>query len=121
MNSSHPIGRSRRQHSPEFKRGLVALCQHGVSVSGIALAHGVNANLLRRWINQYQNEPPAPVAAEPPKLVAVHVDLPADTHANNVIECESASCICHETAFIFSAKFAGTAYCMSIPSVFTAH
>ena len=86
MNSSHPIRRNRRHHSPEFKQGLVTLCQPGVSVSAIALAHGVNANLLRRWINQYQNEPPVSVASEPSKLVAVHVDLPAETQANDIIE-----------------------------------
>lgn len=35
------------------KRELVARClQPGVSVAGMALAHGVNANLLRKWITQ---------------------------------------------------------------------
>jgi transposase-like protein len=33
------------------KRELVKRClQPGVSVAGMALAHGVNANLLRKWI-----------------------------------------------------------------------
>jgi len=83
MSSSYPI-RRRRQHSPEFKHGLVALCRPGISVSAVALAHGVNANLLRRWINQYQNEPPAaPVVSEPPKLVAVQVDFPAQVPARD--------------------------------------
>jgi transposase len=50
MRSSSAI-RSRRHHSPEFKQELVGLCQPGASISGVALAHGVNANLLRRWIN----------------------------------------------------------------------
>jgi transposase-like protein len=77
MGSSYPI-RRRRQHAPEFKRGLVALCRPGVSISAVALAHGVNANLLRRWINQCRNElVAAPVASQPSKLVAVQVDLPA--------------------------------------------
>jgi transposase len=90
MNSSHPIHRSRRQHSPEFKQGLVAQCQPGVSVSRVALAHGINANLLRKWIDRYRNQLPAPVLAEPSKLVAVHVELPvkAQTEAacSEVIE-----------------------------------
>ena len=77
MSISPSIDRRRRQHAPEFKQGLVALCRPGVSVSAIALAHGVNANLLRRWINQYQNELPAPIESEPSKLVAVQVDLPS--------------------------------------------
>ena len=59
MNSSHSTRRIRRQHAPEFKQELVALCQPGVSVSAVALAHGVNANLLRRWIHRYSGEPPS--------------------------------------------------------------
>ncbi|OZB73966.1 MAG: hypothetical protein B7X37_07145 [Halothiobacillus sp. 14-55-98] len=48
-----PSARQRRHHSPEFKAQLIALCQQpGASVAGVALAHGVNANLLRRWIRQ---------------------------------------------------------------------
>jgi transposase len=41
----------RRQHSPEFKASLIEACSKpGVSIAAIALANGVNANLLRRWI-----------------------------------------------------------------------
>jgi hypothetical protein len=33
---------------------LVELCKGpGVSVAGTALAHGINANLLRRWVVKY--------------------------------------------------------------------
>jgi transposase len=33
------------------KRELVRRClQPGVSVAGLALMHGINANLLRKWI-----------------------------------------------------------------------
>jgi transposase len=43
--------RRRRKHSDEFKAQAVAACRHaGVSIAAIALANGVNANLLRRWI-----------------------------------------------------------------------
>ncbi len=52
MVLSLPI-RRRRQHTPEFEQRLTALCQPGTSVSAVALAHGINSNLLRRWINQY--------------------------------------------------------------------
>ena len=46
--------RRRRIHSIEFKTELVAICsQPGVSLSAVALAHGVNANLVRRWIKQF--------------------------------------------------------------------
>jgi hypothetical protein len=42
-----PTLRIRRRHSTEFKQELIGLCQPGVSISAIALAHGVNANHLR--------------------------------------------------------------------------
>lgn len=43
--------RSRRRHSDEFKREVVeACCRPGVSIAGVALAHGLNANLVRRWL-----------------------------------------------------------------------
>ena len=53
MSSSHPVHRTQRHHQREFKQGLVALCQPSVSVSAGALAHGINSNLLRRWIQQF--------------------------------------------------------------------
>ncbi len=44
----------RRTYSGKAKRMLVELCKApGVSVAGLALAHGINANLLRRWILRY--------------------------------------------------------------------
>lgn len=85
MSSTHPI-RRRRSYTAEFKQRVVALCQPGVSVSEIALTHGLNANLLRRWIDQHQNELPAPVSSELSKLVAVQVDLPAEPSVSDTIE-----------------------------------
>ena len=46
----------RRRFSQEFKRQLVDQCQPGVSVTGIAMANGINPNQLRRWIRQYRAE-----------------------------------------------------------------
>jgi transposase len=44
-------GRRRRRHSDEFKAQAVAACQQpGVSMAAVAMAHGINANLLRRWV-----------------------------------------------------------------------
>jgi len=43
--------RRKRTHSKEFKEELVRACgEPGISVAGIALANGVNANLLRKWM-----------------------------------------------------------------------
>ncbi|WP_228129196.1 transposase [Pusillimonas sp. T7-7] len=43
--------RRRRRYEPQFKAELVAHCQQrGISVASVAQDHGINANLLRRWI-----------------------------------------------------------------------
>ncbi len=45
------LKRRRRLHSEEFKADVVRACSEpGVSVAGVALANGVNANLVRRWM-----------------------------------------------------------------------
>jgi len=48
-----PQGRRvRRQYSTEFRAQVIeAASQPGVSVAAIALANGMNANLLRRWLS----------------------------------------------------------------------
>ena len=46
----------RRRFDAQAKRELIEAClQPGVSVAGLALAHGVNANLLRKWISRHQH------------------------------------------------------------------
>jgi transposase len=46
----------RRTYTPQYKRDVVKRCSEpGVSVAGVALAHGINANLLRRWIVQHRH------------------------------------------------------------------
>jgi transposase len=40
----------RRRHGAEFKAKVLADCDvPGASISGVALAHGLNANLVRQW------------------------------------------------------------------------
>jgi transposase len=84
MDSSHSI-RRRRQHAHEFKQRLVALCLPGISISGVALAHGVNANLLRRWIKQFSAPHPLPSIPAPMPLVPIQVELPPANSASDVI------------------------------------
>lgn len=41
-------------YDPQAKRELVRLClQPGISVAKVALEHGINASLLRKWIGLY--------------------------------------------------------------------
>lgn len=47
--------RQRRQYSAQFKRDVVAACSApGVSMAAVALANGLNANLLRRWVSEHE-------------------------------------------------------------------
>jgi transposase len=44
---------SRRRHSSDLKSKVLAACaEHGVSVAQVALAHGLNANLVHKWRRQ---------------------------------------------------------------------
>lgn len=89
-------GRRRRRHSDEFKaKGVSACLQHGVSTASVALAHGLNANLLRRWVTQQgrgtgsdvpalssstiseipQSFVPLALSPSPAKTGDIHIDL----------------------------------------------
>lgn len=83
-----PMRRSRRRYTEEFKKQVIEVClQPGVSMASVALANGLNANLLRRWVTERQEEvagtailpdqPPLEIA-EPttPGLVPITVAMP---------------------------------------------
>lgn len=75
-----PAGRRRRRkHTAEFKAELIRACQQpGVSSAAIALANGLNANMLRRWVNcAEQPESAAAPARPPPPPEFVPLKLPA--------------------------------------------
>ncbi len=58
MEIEKPV-RRRRNHGEDFKQAVIAACvEPGASVAGIALANGVNANLVRRWMRERGVEPP---------------------------------------------------------------
>ena len=91
--------RRRRRHSDEFKAEAVAACmQPGVSVSAVALARGVNANLLRFWLRNAEMKPAgrvesaisvvsiaAPITVPPkPAFVPMTVPAPASTPKQDI-------------------------------------
>ena len=48
-----PKRATRRTYPLQFKREVVAQCLvPGASVSAIALSHGINANVIRKWLPQ---------------------------------------------------------------------
>jgi transposase len=69
------------------KQELVRRCQQpGVSLARTAMLHGVNANLLRKWVSQANGARPSPrkrLASPAPTLLAVKtVELSAPAEAS---------------------------------------
>ena len=83
--------RRRRKHSPEFKATIVAACcKPGVSSASVAMANGINANLVRRWVKDAEAEPEVglkrgrpgrAVTAKPSAPAAKFIPLPLPTPA----------------------------------------
>lgn len=49
--------RRRRRHEPEFKAQVIEAClEPGVSVAAVALANGLHANFLRRWVKEHREQ-----------------------------------------------------------------
>lgn len=75
-------GRRRRHHPEEFKQAVIeACCEPGASVAGIAMANGVNANQVRRWMRERGIEVPKrrmlmPAAEPVPAMAPEFVQVP---------------------------------------------
>ena len=54
MASEAPANRPKRRfYSPELKTQVMQECrQSGASVAGVALSHGINANIVHRWLRE---------------------------------------------------------------------
>lgn len=66
----------RRYYSPELKGQIVAECQvSGASVAGVALAHGINANIVHRWMREQAD---ALLPAPRNEFVALNLPQPVE-------------------------------------------
>ena len=97
-----PLKATKRRHSAAFKRKLVKLTeQAGASVAAIALAHGINANLLFKWRRAQANRSarlkpvtqavllPVTMEPVPPASAIIELPMPAvRAPAAGVIEIE---------------------------------
>ncbi len=62
-----PGRRVHRRHGAEFKDQVIRACrQPGVSIASVALANGLNANMLRRWVSEAVRVGPVAAAARAP-------------------------------------------------------
>jgi transposase len=72
---------SRRVHGAEIKAQVLAECRDsGMSVATVTLAHGLNVNLVRKWlagrdIKRAELAAPRPVVPSPPAIQFVPVEM----------------------------------------------
>ncbi|MCP1118267.1 transposase [Robbsia andropogonis] len=70
-------GRTRRTYSREFRSDLVAQSQQlGMSCSALAISHGMNPNVLRRWIKESGQTPAPKKATQHIDTVPAFIPLP---------------------------------------------
>ena len=54
-SSRYSVPRTRRVYSAQFKADLIAAClQPGASIAATAREHGMNANVLHRWLREHR-------------------------------------------------------------------
>lgn len=80
--------RERKSYSKSFKAQVVHECQQpGVSVAAIAMSHGINANVVRRWLPLFRDQQAvvlpafvpvnvAPVNSKPKAQASAVIELP---------------------------------------------
>ena len=83
--------KTHRTYTPEFKAQLVAACQRpGSSIAALAGQHGMNANVLHRWLKEHlhsgrhqlaQADMRAIAAVAPQPAAFIPLALPAATPA----------------------------------------
>ena len=71
-SDARPEVPKRRFYSPEFKRQTIGECgQAGASIAAVALRHGMNANIVHRWLRERSQNAMAvpPLAFVPVRLM----------------------------------------------------
>ena len=86
----YAVRRTHRTYSAQFKTDLVAAClRPGASIAALALQHGMNANVLHRWLKEYgqgrhrcegASDALAVTVSEPPPAF-IPITLGAPAHA----------------------------------------
>ena len=85
--------RQRSSYPKPFKAQVVREClQPGATVSSVAIRHGINANVIRKWLPLYRDQLPAalpafvPVRAAPKRSTeaSVMIELPLGEQAITV-------------------------------------
>ncbi|MGF6707293.1 IS66-like element accessory protein TnpA [Pseudomonas frederiksbergensis] len=75
--------RQRSSYPKPFKAQVVQEClQPGASISSVAITHGINANVIRKWLPVYRDQS----AAAQPAFVPLRVSPKRSAEALAIIE-----------------------------------
>ena len=81
-NAADPAKRSHRSYPAAFKIQVVHECrQRGASVADVALRHGINANIVHRWLHEFDRGHFQAAQVAQPGFVPVLLDAPASADA----------------------------------------
>ena len=73
----YSVPRTRRTYTPQFKSELLTACkQPGASIAALALQHGMNANVLHRWLKDHR-QGSSLLSDEIPAPAFIPIDLAA--------------------------------------------
>ena len=71
-SQAHAKRPARRFYSAELKTQVIQECrQSGSSVAGVALSHGINANIVHRWLREHSQ---SALVVQPQAFVPVTLD-----------------------------------------------
>ncbi|WP_418655449.1 transposase [Acinetobacter ursingii] len=90
------VKRKRRTYSDDFKCELVQKCRHPhTSIASVALEHGINTNLLNRWVKNASIESDISNVEPVSNFIAIPINRDADWRE----EAEERLCLglCHDT------------------------
>ena len=74
-SEAHANRAKRRVYSPELKSQVTQeCCQPAASIAGVALSHGINANIVHRWLRESVR---SALVTQPQAFVPVTLDEPA--------------------------------------------
>ncbi|WP_334460547.1 IS66-like element accessory protein TnpA [Acinetobacter soli] len=82
------LSKKRRTYSAEFKQQIVQACKApDVSIASVALQHGLNTNLVSKWIRFIDGKPGNDRSPLPnkPSFIALSCSAPLDPTPTNML------------------------------------
>ena len=78
--------RVRRRRANDLKKAVLDECRAGVSIASVAMANGINANLVHKWRRLAQGKFAAAAASPTPALTFIPLVIASPTVQPLVVE-----------------------------------